>query len=44
VLNVTYAAIVRDMDAKQREEFDSKLYGFDVMGRAGMEEIRRSEG
>jgi hypothetical protein len=40
ILNITYAELVKGMDRKQRDEFDSKLYGFDVMSRDGMRELR----
>lgn len=41
VLNITYADIVRGMDGKQREEFDAKLYGFDVASREATNALMR---
>jgi hypothetical protein len=34
VLNVVYAMATEHMDAKQRRDFDDKLYGFDAANQA----------
>lgn len=36
VLNAVYAHMVRDMNAKERRNFDAELYGWTADNQAGM--------
>jgi hypothetical protein len=40
-LNMAYAYAVKDMDSKQRREFDNDLYGFTAENLAAERELRR---
>lgn len=35
-----YAYVVRDMDQKQRRDFDAELYGFTAVNQAGNDVLR----
>jgi len=44
VLNAVYAHMVRDMDAKQRKNFDADLYGWTADNDAGMRALTTGGG
>lgn len=44
VLNVAYALLVRDRDAKEREQFDNDLYGFTAINDRANRELRGTYG